>query len=41
MAFKKDLVKRNQAMLLSRVGVHEKNGVAERAIQIVVTSSQK
>ena len=37
--FKEDLEERQQKMLYSGVGAHGQNGVAERAIQTVVTSA--
>ena len=40
-AFQKDAKKRNIIMDFSGVGVCGKNGVAERAIQIVVNSARK
>ena len=38
--FKEDLEERQQKMSYSGVGTHGKNGVAERAIQMVVTSAR-
>ena len=38
-SFKEDLEERQQKMSYSVLGAHEKNGVAERAIQMVVTST--